>query len=389
MPHQSFQHQIKIELQELRNQLILEEVIKEWDDVCFQYGLSLLKPTFSLIEATNKLGEWEPLLRRLSLSQELVNTFSWDTVVNVLKHEMAHQIVSEVYRSEDLHGEPFQKACDRLGLIPPFRMAHLRLDALREAQQRTTSLPNRLKRRLEKLEAMTGSSNRHEAELAFQRLNELRLHAHGAFASDNPFYRKTVSLQKKRVSQEQSLAASLLSAHFQVEVIYSNEFDCKRLERTKTLVLLGRRHHVEMAEYVFAFLMREIRNLWKAHRNSTGCPSNQRSSYQKGVLLGFEKGLTQEESTAPKFASARGDRLQKTETPVKESRELLVTEKRELNSFLKQQFPKLRTSWARHGGAHNRDALSAGRQAGAELSLKKPLTGNEKRAQQPRLLCDS
>lgn len=44
----------------------------------------------------------------------------WDIVLEVLKHEMAHQYVSEFYNNADRHGKYFKKACATLGVHPTF-----------------------------------------------------------------------------------------------------------------------------------------------------------------------------------------------------------------------------------------------------------------------------
>ena len=86
----------------------------------------------------------------------------------VLKHEMAHQIVTEHFgvRHEEPHGPTFKKACNLLQITP---CACYTFSAI------TNSPKSNLLNKIEKLLALGQSSNRHEAELALAKGHELSL----------------------------------------------------------------------------------------------------------------------------------------------------------------------------------------------------------------------
>src|SRR5690606_15648271 len=56
---------------------------------------------------------WRGDVKTLELSRRLILGFGWDAVVEVLKHEMAHQYVDEVLMltDETAHGPAFRRVC--------------------------------------------------------------------------------------------------------------------------------------------------------------------------------------------------------------------------------------------------------------------------------------
>jgi hypothetical protein len=70
----------------------------------------------SLVASRSRLGRWIESTRTLEISRPLVLEQPWGIVVEVLKHEMAHQYVSEVLgeRHETAHGPNFRPVVQRL-----------------------------------------------------------------------------------------------------------------------------------------------------------------------------------------------------------------------------------------------------------------------------------
>lgn len=405
MHEEPYQEHIKDELESLKDQVICEELAREWDDLKFQFGLDLKKPSLGLLSSEARLGEWDPTARSIRLSRSAVRSLSWDTVVSILKHEVAHQMVTETYGVDEQHGPSFQRACDRIGLLPQFRRCALNLDEARESEQRPSTLPPRLVRRMERLEALALSTNQHESELALRLLQEMQSQTFSSGWQADPFNRLVISLGRKRVSQEQSIIAGILAAHFEVDVVFSSTFCTRQLERRKTLVVLGRSHHAEMAEYVFHFLQREIRSLWESHaRGASGTPPSPtesrslRTSFQVGVLKGFERKLsrqraqTREQQTnpgqPPGSKRTRADEFLRRDAPWDQtgqpesmapsaqswglSEQARRNELRQRQQFLESQFPRL-VSRSHSARVADGASMRAGQRAGEALSLKRPI----------------
>src|SRR3974390_2566830 len=74
-------------------------------------------PTLELVANRGPLGRWLPATRTLEISRPLVLDHPWGAVIEVLKHEMAHQYVHEVLgeTSQTPHGRAFRDSCAGLG----------------------------------------------------------------------------------------------------------------------------------------------------------------------------------------------------------------------------------------------------------------------------------
>ncbi|MEI8257030.1 MAG: SprT-like domain-containing protein, partial [Deltaproteobacteria bacterium] len=77
------------------------------------FGSRLRAPQFRLIDTDAVLGRWSGEARCIEMSRTLLFDQSWAVVVEVLKHEMAHQYVDEVLgkHEEQAHGLAFRQVC--------------------------------------------------------------------------------------------------------------------------------------------------------------------------------------------------------------------------------------------------------------------------------------
>jgi len=149
---------------------LVRELLAVWRQINASYFRgALMAPAIELNISESVLGRWLHATRTLEISRPLLLAQPWGVVVEVLKHEMAHQYVSEVLGAEDEapHGAAFRDTCRRHGI-----------DA------RATGMPTenavfaddkeaRMVERIARLLALAESPNVHEAEaatLAAQRL---------------------------------------------------------------------------------------------------------------------------------------------------------------------------------------------------------------------------
>lgn len=360
------------EFNSVRDQLLLAEISNEWKTVCYRYGLRLVVPCFRIGDTEATMGSWDHGSRTIMIARSALENLSWDSVVALLKHEMAHQYVDEKFGLQNgaSHGAEFRMACDRLGLLPPFRSSHLKLDDIREKRDQRHSLPEALKRKLIRLEALAASSNQHESVLARERLQSIRASladlAGDLGASDGvAFARKVISLGKRRVSREQSLAAGILSGYFEVEVIFDDEFDINLMRRNKTIVLLGRNDRLEMAEFVFHFLIDEAQRAWRCYRIIANAAPRESASFRAGVIEGFRSVL--------KSSHARPQRQTKNSRETEQNL-VLASENtdQELKQFVASQFPRLRSQTVSSSLASAR-AQREGAEVGKRILLPRPV----------------
>ena len=96
----------------------LHQLQSEFKQICSWYRISLAVPAFRIGDSQAMLGSWDPESRTISISSTLINEYTWDAVINVLKHEMAHQYVHESMAGSMAlpHGHLFKEACEKLGI---------------------------------------------------------------------------------------------------------------------------------------------------------------------------------------------------------------------------------------------------------------------------------
>jgi hypothetical protein len=116
-------------------------------------------PTMALAPLESMLGRWIAGPRLMEFSEAFVATAPWGEVFEVLKHEMAHQFVSEVLcvKDETAHGAAFQKVCADRGIDA--RAAGRPEEPAAEHEQRLVD-------RVRRLLSLAESPNLHEAEAA-------------------------------------------------------------------------------------------------------------------------------------------------------------------------------------------------------------------------------
>ncbi len=75
-------------------------------------------PQIEATDATAEWGRWVRGVRVLGLSRRSLTQLDWGALIELLKHEMAHQYVDEVLgvRDETAHGPAFRQVCARRGI---------------------------------------------------------------------------------------------------------------------------------------------------------------------------------------------------------------------------------------------------------------------------------
>lgn len=336
------------------------QLIQEYLHICFTYRLKLKKPVIAVEPLPGKWGCFDQETRTLKISQRLIENYAWPVVLEVFKHEICHQIVFEVHKSDEIHGPLFKETAKKLGLSAWATRAESEIDSplsdLMNVKQ--TAEETRLSERVEKLLSLATSANEHEASAAMQKVQEL--YAKYNFdkiqnATANKMHYQVLNLKRKRVERYQSSIASLLSDHFFVELIHSSVYDQTDCEEYKSLEILGTRENVLMAEYVFHFLENQLKLLWKEYSAREKKGRRSKTSFYLGVISGFREKL--EESA------------QKINTEYKKTGVSLVAVKdAELKAYVSSRYPRLSRIY--HGNRHHdSDSYSVGKDKGKSLNL--------------------
>ena len=163
-------------IQEELERRILHGLVCEWENALETLNPpdkeKLRKPFFSLGNMKGKWGYWSGEKNEICLSRELVLDHPWDTVCEILLHEMAHQYAEQVLGGHDEppHGPKFNQACHLLRANPRASGNYKPLDE--RILKYSPSSGDKIIVRVKKLMALAQSQNRHEAELAMAKAHE-------------------------------------------------------------------------------------------------------------------------------------------------------------------------------------------------------------------------
>lgn len=352
----------------------LSQLAREYSDICYQYGFRLHPPVLRISGSRSQLGSWSAGERTLSLSQHLISAHPWRLTLQVLKHEIAHQICDELLGRPDAgHGPLFRDTCTRLGLDANFHRASADLaEGLPDSAQgsTTTERGRQIIDRVRKLLALGNSDNEHEAALAVQRASELlarhRLDFAG-LAEEEGLVHRTINTGSQTLPAHRKAICAILEHYFAVRVICASEYDPQTNRSFKTIELLGPEEAVAIAEHCTHFLENRLETLWLANRHTfIGNRRTARTSYFLGLLAGFRQTLEQGRKAQTKPAQA----------PSAPADLPMVQAQERLDAFVAFRYPRLRRTSGRVSTLHSeayRQAVVEGR----TIRMHRPMTGDQ------------
>ncbi|WP_437815559.1 SprT-like domain-containing protein [Sorangium sp. So ce1078] len=328
----------------------------------------LRSASIELSDAASRLGRWISEARAIEISRPLVLTQPWGVVIEVLKHEMAHQYVHEVLgvTDEAAHGPAFREVCERLGIdataagmpsvgaSPADPGGAARGDAGAEA----ASADARILDRIARLLALADSPNANEAQAAMSAAQRLMLKynldvAKARAARQYGF--RHLGAPSGRVGESERIVGGILGKHFFVEAIWVPVYAPLEGKRGSVLEICGTPANLEMAAYVHAFLHHTAEQLWNEHKRTHGVKGNKdRRTYQAGVMLGFLEKLN-------------------TERKVSAEQGLVWVRDADLDSYYRTRHPHVQH--LRHAGNQRTAAHAHGREAGRKIVLHRPMQG--------------
>lgn len=335
--------------------MLVRELVLEWRRVnASHFKEALRAPAFALSVSESHLGRWHGATRTLEISRPMVLAHPWGAVVEVLKHEMAHQYVDEVLKVSDetAHGRAFREVCARFGVDAS--AAGVPTARTHESDDRS-----RVIERVARLLALAESPNVHEAEAAMAAAQRMMLKYNvelQATAGARDYSFRHLGEPSGRVGESDRLLASILAKHFFVEVIWVPVYRPREGKRGSVLEICGSRENLEMAEYAHAFLRHTAEELWDEHKRKTRERSNrERRTFLAGVMAGF------------------ADKLGK-EVTVSASQGLVWIRDADLGKFYRARHPHIRN--VRYGGQRRTAAFANGKEAGKKIVMSKPIKAN-------------
>ncbi len=333
---------------------LVRELRAAWwqlNDTFFRAGLR--PPTLELVPHRTTLGRWTPSTRTIEISRPLVLERPWGAVIEVLKHEMAHQYVHEVLgeTGQTAHGSAFQQACARMGI-------DARASGMPDAAPASPA-EEKIVERITRLLALAESPNRHEAEAAMAAAQRLMLRHNldasaGSGAGARHYDFLHLGRPSGRVAEHERHVAMILGKHFFVEAIWVPVYRALEGKRGSVLEIAGSRANLSIAEYVHGFLLETAERLWRDHKAARGLRENRdRRTFLSGVMVGFADTLSRQEQRSREEG-------------------LVWVRDGDLSLYFRRRHPHVRH--VRHTGPRRTGAWAEGREAGRKIVLHKPVS---------------
>lgn len=341
------------------DRVLLFQIKNAWEQVNYQlFNKTLALPSFQLLDSSSLLGSWNTRDRIISLQRELLCNAPWLEVIETLKHEMAHQYVSEVLKvqSESAHGPTFQRVCEDRHIMS-------------QSKGTQTADPEvaKLLTKINKLLALAESDNINEAEQAAQRAHSLLVKHHLEIgqATTKPVQLiknmgfRQLGIPKTRHFQYEYCIANLLNEHFFVSTIWVSAYSVSHNRAGRVLEICGRVEDLEIASYVYDFINHHVDFYWRQYKVDKKAKGlKKRLSFSLGLIQGFKKKLGENE-----------DKITLND------RELIHLGQVQANEFLVGRYPKTTTRSAR-AWSPTTDYHSGFRE-GQALRLRKGVTDSE------------
>ncbi len=374
----------------LKPKIILDALTSEWYLAYWslpqEYQQRMSRPQFAVVKDLKCWGQWiGGAAKRIELQETLLTRHPWYAVVDVLRHEMAHQFVECVHgkNRETPHGPLFQQACkllrarpDASGNFPPLDRVVFSDNEDEAAMQEGAVTPQaRLLVKIRKLLSLTDSPNQAEAEAALLKAREIAARydldlqqATGA-APEKQFYTIALGDQHARIPVHESILANILNDYFNVRAIWQDvhRLGTPMIKLYRQLYISGTKKDLQIASYVYDALKSYI------HKATYDLPARllgrvltskrSQQDFATGVLVGF-KSVLQEQNRRPEMQAL-----------VQSSHEAIA-------GYVEWLYPKLERSRTR-STTKDPETLAAGEAAGKQFRLNPGLNKPSPKALPP------
>lgn len=344
---------------------ILHGLRLEWENalntLSHELAAMMQPPLFSLSGANGRLGSWDPSRREIRLSRHLVLEHPWDAVCDVLRHEMAHQLVDACWPQVDEapHGPHFQEACHLLRATPQASGGYPTLD--QRVYENAASEDDRILRRIRKLMALSDSPNVHEAEAAMVKAYALIAKYNLDLTrseAEQDYFSVFLGHPALRQFREAYVLGQLLQAHYFVKIVWVPAYVMAKGKMGRVMEINGSRANVQIAAYVYDFVNTYIDGAWDRFRSGKKLTRYRKTDFAMGLMDGFSEKLNAATADG-KSASA-------------EIRALVRQEDSGLKNYLRHRYPRLHS--VQRGGRVDPEVRAAGEAEGRRMVISKGIS---------------
>ena len=352
---------------------ILLGLSREWEHATWllddkHRGL-MKRPLFRLVDMSSRWGCWKWARNEISISRKLALDYPWDSVREVLHHEMAHQLADRIRvgDSETAHGPAFQKACRLLRANPKASGTYLPLKDRYSSNRISDN--DRILIRIRKLMALSESRNEHEAEAAMIKAHELMARYNVDLISRDRtrnFVSVFVGRPALRHTRDAYYLSSLLIDFYFVQGIWVSAWVPGRLKMGRVLEITGTPENIVSAEYVHGFVKNHINTQWSRYNQERHLTLHRKTDFAAGIIEGFRDKLENGRPADP------GNR---------ESGQIVKIQDPRLMDHIRYRYPHTRTY---HSAISSQDeqVIEDGREIGRKMVIFRGITktsGNRRR----------
>ncbi len=298
------------------------------------------------------LGYFEADFFELGFHECLMHA-SREQLMNVIRHEVGHYLTFIKHGAGvQAHGGEFRAFCEQMVWGEEVYRATLCLEG---GQNRVGVEESGVFRKVQKLMALSTSSNKNEAEQAMIKSQQLLLkhNIESTFVEEEEkVFLKRILKQRREDAKMRSIARILET--FFVSTVYSRAGDFTYLE------ILGSAVNVEIAEYVASVLQVELENLWEKVGREAGLKG---MIAKNSFFLGIAKGYCNKiQALKRDYGSDVANALMVIEKKLVDARAMAYD----------------RLSSSRSSGSHCRESSALGEKMGRQLNIN-PAVGKAKK----------
>jgi len=291
-------NQKNIFIQEELERRILHGLSCEWEEARFilvpSYRERFHKPLFRLSDMKGKWGYWSGERNEICMSRALVLNHSWDSVCDVLLHEIAHQFTDQILgiSNEPPHGPGFKRACHLLRANPKASGNYTLLD--QKVLDDSAASEDKIMVRIKKLMALAQSNNQNEAEAAMAKAHEfIKKYNIDILERDGNRHFISVFIGKPalRHFQEYYDLSFLLQEFYFIYGIWMPAYVMDKGKMGRVLEISGTVQNVKIASYVHDFVQRFIDSQWDKYNKDGRLSRYRRTDFAMGIIRGFHSKL--------------------------------------------------------------------------------------------------
>lgn len=232
---------------------------------------------------------------------------------------------------------------------------------------------HKLLAKLEKLLALAGGTDEHEANSAMEKAMQLAVENNIELSRLNINDRKNEEMQKEEVDLKvsrmpitQKWVSNIIKTFFQVKVLNTGGRNVGR-----SLIFVGKREHIDFAKFLNTYLTNTFFNLWYAYykKNPHETVATARESYFYGLFAGLTKKLQDAKDEAERAISAA----------FKDGYALMLTDdKKALDEALVTFFPVIKTTKGKATTIRSNNAMNEGYENGQNINVHAGLNEGNK-----------